>query len=476
MTPFFRQVATLLLAAAIWGGAIESAWAQTILFSGNFDGSPPLAGWTQENVEGARNWETATSRFNSPPRSAFFNEAPAGLVETWLITPAIDFSSASAPILQYFENVNLGARTDIHEVLISTNYDGSNFGSATWTSLREGTSAEDTWVMREIDLSAHGGAAEAHIAFRYGGDLADEWYIDDVLVFQPNFFSVEVNQLDSDAFAEVGVQRFYSVEIRNAGVMMDSFTIEMPSGAWTDGYFLADQTTPFPFTSFPLAPNEARVIEVAVTPPAGAAQGEMDTEMFSVSGAGGSMAEAEIITTAAVPMGLPFPLESFEGTTFPPAGWTLQDIGMTPTGRVWERTPIEAQSGGFSARHPRNPTGGANTWLISPPIDLATAKEPKVRFYDRTDFAFDAILHNAFVLTNYTGDAPSATRRSLNFSFIGPEDQWMEYEYDLTPEAGQVVRLGFQYVGENASVWYIDDIEVFDAAAPEPGRTGFLTR
>ncbi len=153
-----------------------------IYLSEGFETSVPPPGWSEYQVTGTNSWARTSTRVHSGSYSAYFDDF-SGDHEVWLITSAIDLSTATSPEFTYYENVNYRSYADSNNVWISTNYTGSGDPhQATWISLNDVIGAEDTWEqIGPMDLSAYAGST-VYIAFEYVGNFASEWYIDDVLV------------------------------------------------------------------------------------------------------------------------------------------------------------------------------------------------------------------------------------------------------------------------------------------------------
>ena len=133
---------------------------------------------THQASSGTGNWAISTSRYNSGAQSVVHTDH-SGSHDSYLITPTFDLSGATTPQLTWYDNENYSSYYDNHEVLVSEDYSG-DVAAATWTELWDGVSTEDTWVERgPLTLPT---SATVTVAFRYVGNYADEWYIDDVSI------------------------------------------------------------------------------------------------------------------------------------------------------------------------------------------------------------------------------------------------------------------------------------------------------
>ncbi|RYE12359.1 MAG: DUF5017 domain-containing protein, partial [Sphingobacteriales bacterium] len=122
--------------------------------------------------------------------TAFGSGAPAAMT-SWLITPSVNLTGATAPKLSFMNAAGFGVGATSFKVLISTNYNGSNTPStATWTELPAiwatppATNFSDFVSSGPINLSAYIGQ-NVHIAFKYVGgnpSATTTWEVDDVKV------------------------------------------------------------------------------------------------------------------------------------------------------------------------------------------------------------------------------------------------------------------------------------------------------
>lgn len=145
-----------------------------------------LEGWTNIAVQGDRKW--LGNSFNDE-KWAFRSANNSGLdyLETWLITPLV--TNIQDKKLSFKSSIAYWAHGSGHPgaVLISTDFLGDNFESATWTeidiTLAQESDGDHTWVESgEYDLSAFSG--NAAVAFKYVGSDTEStsFRIDDIVV------------------------------------------------------------------------------------------------------------------------------------------------------------------------------------------------------------------------------------------------------------------------------------------------------
>jgi hypothetical protein len=151
------------------------------------DNSLTSGGWTQQSVTNpAVQW--AASSF-STDKFAKISGYVSGNTnsENWLISPALNLSASSNPVLTFRTAAKFSG--DLLEVLVSTNYTSGSPGSAMWTSLsgfslspnNPGTYA---WTASgNISLSTFKNA-NTRIAFKYKSTTAGSttYEVDDVIV------------------------------------------------------------------------------------------------------------------------------------------------------------------------------------------------------------------------------------------------------------------------------------------------------
>ncbi len=140
------------------------------LFSENFN---TLAAWTVFSVTGAQDWYASSFGSTTFAKISGFTTS-AQNNEDWLVSPAIDLSTAVAPVLN-FDNVKRYNGPDV-EVLMSTYYAGSGDPTtATWTTLPATLDTNTgSWTFvnsGDVDISAALGG-NVYIAFKYTSTTA----------------------------------------------------------------------------------------------------------------------------------------------------------------------------------------------------------------------------------------------------------------------------------------------------------------
>ncbi|HDR88710.1 MAG TPA: DUF5017 domain-containing protein [Bacteroidetes bacterium] len=154
----------------------------------NYDEITTLGGWTNPLEAGDRLWIAREFSGNTYAQASAYNSGLSEMI-SWLITPVVNLSSSTAPVLT-FETATGYHNGATLEVLISTDYDGSGSPwNYTWTGLNptlaNGPSGgySDFISSGNIDLSAYKGPV--YIAFKYTGadpSATTTWQIDNILI------------------------------------------------------------------------------------------------------------------------------------------------------------------------------------------------------------------------------------------------------------------------------------------------------
>ena len=158
-------------------------------------------GWTNVVVQGARKWQGKEFQTDKYTQASGHN-APAGPMETWLITPPV--KNISEKILSLRTAMSYWAHGSDKPltILISTDFVGDNFETATWEELEvtmaTENSSDNAWIESgDVDLSAYSG--NAAIAFKYVGSDAKStsFRLDDIVIDVPGGGGGEITPVDA---------------------------------------------------------------------------------------------------------------------------------------------------------------------------------------------------------------------------------------------------------------------------------------
>jgi hypothetical protein len=168
--------------------------------------------------------------------------------------------------------------------------------------------------------------------------------------------------------------------------------------------------------------------------------------------------------------------EGFEGTVFPPAGWTqvIQNAGYT-----WKGSTLLPYSGLKKcdieydvALVPQN------EWIITPAFSLLNAGTATVSFYFNTSYYWHVSPNNnADIFLKISTDNGTTWTNVWKEEDQGVFENWIWYQVtkSLTPYVGHAnVKLAWNYVGVDGAQFNLDEVvvnvpcEVGEAANPSP--------
>jgi Family of unknown function (DUF5689) len=159
-------------------------------FSKTFnDANVNSGGWSQWS-DAAITWTTNTVGSNDGTAYAQvknWNGTANVPGQAWMISPAIDLTGSTAPVLSFLTGCNYSG--SLLQVLVSTNYTTGDPNAATWTPLAP-TLSPGTWTWTpsgNMDLTAYNTSNSVRIAFRYTGSNFDgrTWEVDDIKILNP---------------------------------------------------------------------------------------------------------------------------------------------------------------------------------------------------------------------------------------------------------------------------------------------------
>jgi len=148
-------------------------------FTEDFEGSDDIpAGWTVYNQSGNMTWAVTDLINNTPDGSnAAFHNFAFGMQDTWLTTPQISMPDEGDFFLNFWQT---NMDTDFyHKNSVMVSAGSPDPGDGDYVEVWTEDTAPDEWTPAYIDLEDYAGE-NIYIAFRYEGDNAHIWIIDDI--------------------------------------------------------------------------------------------------------------------------------------------------------------------------------------------------------------------------------------------------------------------------------------------------------
>lgn len=132
-----------------------------------------IAGWVNFAEAGTKLWKEEVFSGNGYAELSSFNSGNASNI-VWLVSPAIDFTGYTSKMITFKvaqHHLDVDSPDNSLEVLVSTDFDGTNVLAATWTAVDADLPTSDTawyeFVNSVVDLSAYSG--NVYVAFKFKG-------------------------------------------------------------------------------------------------------------------------------------------------------------------------------------------------------------------------------------------------------------------------------------------------------------------
>ncbi len=314
------------------------------------------ANWMNIGME--TQWKITDDAF-SGDSAVYHNDDNISDVEyDTLMTPPIDLSTATAPMLYFAQKNKYASWYEYHGVLVSTD-------TYNWTEIYTGAAADD-WEIISLSLDAYAGST-VYIAFVYAGDYADEWYVDDVMVAEAPadpILSINYTYADFGLVEVDSTKEYYGFVVSNDGGGTLMFT-NVSGLEGTDFYTDFDPT-------IALGPGEADTFAIGFQP---LSEGSQYAELIFESNGGTD-------TIAVDGFGVDLNGKYVEGfdDAFPPMDWENNILNGT---FEWDQySAAWAMDGEYVARYNSySASSGYSAELVSRPLDLRGQQDPYVAFY-----------------------------------------------------------------------------------------------
>jgi len=164
-------------------------------------------------------------------------------------------------------------------------------------------------------------------------------------------------------------------------------------------------------------------------------------------------------------------VESFDGSTFLPNGWTQS----SPTNKLWDRVttgtnPTATPKDGthMLRYYCYSYTSGSNATLVTPPLTFG-AGTYRVKFWMYRDGGYTTYADNVEVLVNDSNDVTTATslgviNRSMTLAPVVATAGWYEYSFELPAVTkSSTKRIFFKATSKYGNNIFVDKITIEEA-------------
>lgn len=394
-------------------------------------------------------WDTSTTDADNGAEEAHSGPNFARLNCYWarvnynpysLISPALALD-ASAKRLSYYYWIGTDTVEEPLMVDISTDM-------TTWTTLYTHSNASNTlaWLRNNIDLSAYA-STTVHLRFRgisnYGNAITNLGLDDIVVENIPTTpeLSLSPGSINFGSTPSHTATAYTNVLLRNSGagtlyLSASNISLIGPNA----NQFSFTTTTGFPAA---LAAGESVNIPVRFAPNA------VGTKTASLR-IGYNTGNYDVALSGTMLDLVPL-AESFEGATFPPAGWRISNGGGANTWTLRNDTGYP-RTGNYAAGITWNATAH-NDWLITPALDVrANAASFSFWAKNKSDPWYDQFNVKLSTSTN----AISAFTTTLA-SNVTPGITYTQYSYNLGAYVGQQVYIAVQAISADKLLLLVDD-------------------
>ena len=148
--------------------------------------------------------------------------------------------------------------------------------------------------------------------------------------------------------------------------------------------------------------------------------------------------------------------EDFESGEFPPSGWNEYILGSSGTG--WRETTYWFHSPTHSAYHnDDNVSSISEDWLVTPVI--STSIGDTLYFWEKNKYVSGYYYYHGVWLS--TGSPNPADGDFIELQeYSSTASSWKLRKIDLSDYALQDIYIGFKYMGDYDTEWYIDDVGI----------------
>jgi len=484
MRVFLFLTCSIVLLTCFCVGSVHAPLA--VYLTEGFDGGSIPTGWSVHRTTGTLAAWTVVGVGTNPPITphtgsgqAKFNSYDAAAGEqARLVTPGVDLSSSVDPYFEFFMYHDDEFSSYQDSVYLEATTGDSISGPWTWIAGIRRYQSVPGWRKEAASLLPYRGMSRVFFSFRGVSGYGNNMYVDDVSILDSSFHDIGMTALISSGGqqsaqgityrsrqsgpAKKENARFETIFTKGLGGTLTLCAVVRNYGSFVEPsyqiqWMVDNQMQPPIANSNPLPPGTTDTLSLPwMSPSPGIHVVVSWTDLSGDSNTSNDTTEAivQVLDSNVV-----F-LETFNDSTFPPAGWTVvnRDGGLLP---AWFRGSATSpflpfEGSGFAG----NNFQGANNlyiddYLISPPIPGVGAPNrlDTLKFYTRS------VLHpppdpnfpdSLMVLLSTSGVDTSSFTIFIDY-FEVPKSGWILRQYPLTGlvPPNSTVHVAFRYLHFN---------------------------
>ncbi|MGV8039521.1 MAG: choice-of-anchor J domain-containing protein [Thermoanaerobaculaceae bacterium] len=187
-------------AALSFRAGLVNAETTLVLNEGFEEAAFPPAGWNRyrtgdQGSQGFQQGQTGSPGTHASPHTGTYyawhdDEQLTTTAVDWLVLPQVTIPAAGG-VLKLWERDYYGSYHEYHGVWVTTG-SSPDPGVSSYVELQRLVAPGATWKQTSVDLSAHAGQT-VFVALRYTGDYKDEWYVDDLELWESSCTTTACN-------------------------------------------------------------------------------------------------------------------------------------------------------------------------------------------------------------------------------------------------------------------------------------------
>ena len=240
-----KSVLQLLALVLLLAGSQSTA--STVLDE-SFEGSFPPSDWTLFSDFSLEAWVQSADMSRTGSYSAMSETGYLYDKDMWMVTPAVDLSSAPSAKLFFYEDQSSWAGSGGTNYIAVSTTDAS--AASSFTTILEMTPANHTIEgfsggVVSVDLSAYIGESTVYVAFHYHNPSSPnyQWFVDDVKITIPSDHDAMAMSLDMNSHYNPNEVVQPKATFSNEGLNTETFDVQFGYYGWDGSPVVIDTKT-----------------------------------------------------------------------------------------------------------------------------------------------------------------------------------------------------------------------------------------